>query len=185
MPAETTRRHASSRSPARTFRKASSLRGCNFIQWRRDLGPPLRDANGLAHAIEEFFFAVVALPAAAGMELEKMRAAPLGKVAPFLGYCVECMRRLSCRHRGAESKRSWLGGIVWSETRTSNDRPLTGSLHTRHVSESFDIIILLRGTRAGAGRVGDDFGCAWGKERPVAGPPKTDPPGRGNPGGSL
>jgi hypothetical protein len=116
-------------------------------------------------------------PSSAVIELEKMRTATLGESAPFLGDCVECMRRHSCRHGGAGSQRSWRRGIVWSGTRTSNDRPLTGSLHPRHISESLDIIVLLRGTRAGAAKPGE-ISLARGRGQ------KTDPPGRGNPGGS-
>src|SRR5215471_7087339 len=177
MRAEVTPRGASSRGLARTLGKALILRQCDFIHRRRDFGPPLRDANGLTHAIEELLFVVVVLPAAADIELEKMRAAPLGKVAPFLGDRVECMRRHSCRHGGAGSQCSWRRGIVWSGTRTSNDRPLTGSLHPRHISESLDIIILLRGTRAGAARVGDGFRLLVGEERaPCSTPQKLTRP---------
>jgi hypothetical protein len=61
---------------------------------------------------------------------------------------------------------SW---IVWSGARTSNDRPLLGSLHPRHISESLDIIVLLWGTRAGVVRAGRDFACSWGR-RSVRGP---------------
>src|ERR671936_1789926 len=184
MRVEITRRGASSRGPARTPGKALILRQCDVIHRRRDFGPPLRDENGFTHATEELLFVVVVLPAAASIEFKKMRAAPLGEVAPFLGDRVECMRRHSCRHGGAGSQRSWRRGIVWSGTRTSNDRPLTGSLHPRHISESLDIIILLRGTRAGAASVGDGFGLLVSEERAPCCTPKTDPPGRGNPGGS-
>ena len=172
-----TRRGASSRGPTRALGKALILPRRDFIQRRRDLGPSLRQANSLTHAIEELLFAVVVLPAPAVIELEKMRTATLGEVAPFLGDRVECMRRHSCRHGGAGSQRSWRRGIVWSGTRTSNDRPLTGSLHPRHISESLDIIVLLRGTRAGAAKPGG-ISLARGRGQ------KTDPPGRGNPGGS-
>ena len=127
--------------------------------------------------MEELLFVVVVLPAAAGIELKKMRAAPLGEGAPFLGDRVECMRRHSCRHGGAGSQRSWRRGIVWSGTRTSNDRPLTGSLRPRHISESLDIIILLPGTRAGAALVGDGFRLLVAEERaPCSTPQKLTRP---------
>src|SRR5919201_946256 len=103
MRVEITRRGASGRGPARTPGKALILRQCDFIHRRRDFGPPLRDANGLTHAVEELLFAVVVLPAPAGIKVEKMRAAPLGEGAPLLGNRVECMRRHSCRHGGAGS----------------------------------------------------------------------------------
>ena len=70
-----------------------------------------------------------------------------------------------------------------SEARISNDRLLTGIGCARIAHpESLAIIILLR--RAGAERAGprgDPLGAA---ERTDAIGPKTDPPGRGNPGGS-
>src|SRR5256885_6215853 len=149
-----TRRRASSRGPTRALGKALILPRRDFIQRRRDLGPSLRQANGLTHAIEELLFTVVVLPAPAVIEFEKMRTATLDERAPFLGDSIECMRRHSCRHGGAGSQRSWRRGIVWSGTRTSNDRPLTGSLHPRHISESLDIIVLLWGTRTGAAKPG-------------------------------
>src|SRR5437868_8438822 len=87
------------------------------------------------------------------------------------------MRRHSCRHGGAGSQRSWRRGIVWSGTRTSNDRPLTGSLRPRHISESLDIIILLPGTRAGAALVGDGFRLLVAEERaPCSTPQKLTRP---------
>ena len=170
MRGETTRRRASSRGPMRTLRNALILPRRDFIHGRCDLGPSLRQANGLTHAIEELLFAVVVvLPTPAVIELEKMRTTTFGEGAPFLGNRVECMRRPSCRHGGAGSQPSWRRGIVWSGTRTSNHRPFTGSLHPRHISESLDIIVLLRGTRAGVVRAGRDFACSWGR-RSVRGP---------------
>ena len=180
MRAETTRRRASSRGPTRTLGEALILPRCDFIHRRRALGPSLREANGLAHAIEELVFAVVMLPAPAGIELQEMRASTLGEDAPFLGNRVKCMRRHSCRHGGAGSQCSWRRGTVSFATRTSNDRPLTGSLHPRHISESLGIIAVLRGTRAGA--EGGRDSLVAGEAQRVG--PKTDPPGRGNPGGS-
>src|SRR5262245_10631907 len=180
MRAEVTRRGASSRGPARTLGKALTLRQCDFIHPPRHFGLPPRDATILTHAIKKLLFVVVVLPAATGMELKKMRAAPLGEVAPFLGDCVECMRRHLCRHGGAGSQRSWRRGIVWFQTRASNDRSLTGSLHSRHISESLDIIILLEGGSR-PGREGFRLIIGGGA---ACSTPKTDPPGRGNPGGS-
>src|ERR1051325_8602301 len=107
MRAETARRRGSSRRPAGTLGEALMLRRRDFIHRRRDLGPPLRETNGLTHAIEELLFAVVVLPAAAGIEIEKMRGAPFGKGAPFLGDHTECMRRNWCRHGEAGSQCSW------------------------------------------------------------------------------
>ena len=78
MRGEITGGDASSRGPARTLGTALILRQCAFIHRRRDFGPPLRDANGLTHAIEELLFGVVVLPAAAGIEFEKMRTAAFG-----------------------------------------------------------------------------------------------------------
>src|SRR5712671_705170 len=98
----------------RTLGKVLILPRRDFIHGRCDLGPSLRQANGLTHAIEELFFAVVVLPAPAVIELEKMRTTTFGEGAPFLGDRVECMRRPSCRHGGAVSQRSWRRGIVWS-----------------------------------------------------------------------
>src|SRR6476659_8337197 len=157
------REGASSRGPTQTLGEALLLPRRDFIHRRRDLGPSLRHANGLTHAIEELLFAVVVLPAPTVIELEKMRTAALREGAPFLGDRVECMRRHSCRHGGAGSQRSWRCWIVWSGARTSNDRPLLRSLHPRHISESLDIIVLLRGTRAGVVRAGRDFACYWGR----------------------
>src|SRR5262245_26015749 len=71
-------------------------------------------------------------------------------------------------------------GIVWFQTRASNDRSLTGSLHSRHISESLDIIILLEGGSR-PGREGFRLIIGGGA---ACSTPKTDPPGRGNPGGS-
>jgi hypothetical protein len=161
MRRETTRRRASSRGAMRTLGNALILLRRDLIHGRCDLGPSLRQTNGVAHAIEELLFAVVVLPAPAVIELEKMRTTTFGEGAPFLGNRVERMRRPSCRHGGAGSQPSWRRGIVWSGTRTSNDRPFTGSLHPRHISESLDIIVLLRGLRAGDALARRDFGCSW------------------------
>src|SRR5215510_1131819 len=56
---------------------------------RSDLDPPLGQPDRLAHAIDELFLAVIALPASAVVELDEVRAPTLGQGAPFLRDAIE------------------------------------------------------------------------------------------------
>jgi hypothetical protein len=51
---------------------------------RCDPRPGLRCADGFLHLGQELFFRVVVLPAAALLQIDKMRAATLGQLAPLL-----------------------------------------------------------------------------------------------------
>ena len=84
----------------------------------------------------------------------------------------------------APTWKSWvarLADIESSEARVSNDRPLTGSVSPRHTTESLDIITLLEGPNSKAGS-GEGICLPVPTTQPRG--QKTDPPGRGNPGGS-
>ena len=72
--------------------KQLSLVGRCFIRpGGRDLDPSLGQANSLAQSTEELGLVVVVFPAAAVIELNKMRTATLSEGAPFLGDRLECI----------------------------------------------------------------------------------------------
>jgi hypothetical protein len=83
------------------------------------------------------------------------------------------------------SRRSWQRVIVSSGARINNDGLLTGIGCARIThAESLDIIVLLRGARAGP-RDRKRIRLRVAKEEARRIGQKTDPPGRGNPGPSL
>ena len=151
---------------------------------RRDLRPSLAQPNGLAHAHEELLFAVIVPPPPAAMELEKMRAAALGQGAPFLRDLLECMRGLPFRHGEAVSDRCSRCGSCREHAQATTDCSLL-SVVPDYAPNHRHIIVRFRGRQERVYRVERRSGCRRaGQSARGMHAPKTDPPGRGNPGGS-
>ena len=138
-----------------------------------DHGPGLGGADGVAHAMEELLLRVIMLPAPAVVELDEMRAPALGEVAPFLRDLIERVRGLPFRHERPQRRqiRQAHGPVMFAITQSASDaahRLCTDS------TRKYPAICCFR-RRPGTTRVAaGSFAVA----------PKTDPPGRGNPGGS-
>ena len=156
----------------------------DFGWWdRRNLRPSLAQPNGLVHAHEELLFAVIAPPPPAAVELKKMRAAAICQGAPFLRDLLECMRGLPFRHGEA-----CIGSrfTMWDRVGSTRKQRLTAHCYplsriTHRITA--DIIVRFRG-RQGEFRQNGVQASAQASPRGGCMPPKTDPPGRGNPGGS-
>src|SRR5262245_31570899 len=151
---------------------------------RRDLGPSRAQADGFAQTVEELRLTVVVKPPApAPTQLEEMRAPALGESAPLLRDLLECMGRQPCRHGESVDARSTPpGGRVVDGTlkqrRADNGLCQDCTPESRENDSSFRA-----GARGKAGAIRFSTGEKPGRRRDGGGP-KTDPPGRGNPGGS-
>src|SRR5438105_14924617 len=104
------------------------------------------------------------LPPAAAEQLDEMSAPAFGEAAPFLRGLVE-YRRKSCRHRGAVPSSRTRRAMISLSTR-GNDTLITELAE----HESTRTIVARSRKKASAAELSRAN--------------KTDPPGRGKPGGS-
>ena len=135
-------------------------------------GPGVGGADGVAHAMEEPLLRVIVLPAPAVVELDEMGTPALCEVAPFLRDLSERVRGFPFRHERPQRRRIRQAyGPVISRSRNPPVMLRTGCARIPHENtRRFAALARPENDTVAAG----SFAVA----------PKTDPPGRGNPGGS-